>query len=408
MDDRSKKIKEELLKGKSFRKITKKYKIGTSQLANLRDDLRTELKEQGKDLESIVRTVRLAKELQKNKDKGRIDRKAFRDYARIENSIGEYDKELVKIFKTYKLPKFMYEKNKIRSTKAVGFAQLTDLHLNEIVELSINRFDFSIASQRLKKYVDKSKIYLLSHNVKNLLVGFTGDILNSDRRDDERLSQATNRAKATFLAVSLLRQLIVDFAKDFNVTVTGVVGNESRIPQDVGWTNSVATDNYDYTILNILEMFFENSNIKFISQGNAIEKVVKLAGQNALLIHGNQISKNKPEEEVQKIKGKYTAKNIIINFIAFGHYHSSIVGDTYTRGSSLVGANAYSNSSLEVESRASQPLHIFYNNGNRDSIKIDLQNIEKGYKGYNINVELAKYNARSASEIEKKIIVSEI
>lgn len=341
---------------------------------------------------------------QKNRDLGRIDRKTLREYLRTENTIIEYNKELIEVLKKYPIPKFQ-KPSITKVSKSAGIFHLTDLHFNELVNLSFNKYDFTIASQRLQKFVNRAKIYFKSAKVNNVLIALTGDLLNSDRRLDELLSESTNRSKATFLAVSLLEQTLIDLAKDFKITIVNVIGNESRVQEHIGWTEMLATDNYDFTIYNILKFIFRKSALNFI-EGDPLEQIVTVNDQNVLFIHGNQL-KAKMEQAVQKIKGKYTARKISVDFIVSGHKHSARLGDTYARGSSLVGANGFSDSALQLESRASQNIHIFYGNGNRDSIKIDLQNIDE-VKGYNINKELETYNAKSIKKARKKTTVMKI
>ena len=58
------------------------------------------------------------------------------------------------------------------------------------------------------------KKYFKTANITNIVVAMTGDMMNSDRRLDELLNQATNRAKATFLGVDILQQAIIDISKD--------------------------------------------------------------------------------------------------------------------------------------------------------------------------------------------------
>lgn len=356
----------------------------------------------------VKENVRLAKQKQKAEDLNRIERKSFREHARTENAIFEYAKELKTIFEQHKLPEFVIGQNrcKSRKPKTTGVLHITDSHFNELVNLAMNQYDFPIASQRLALFVSQAKKYFKIHNIKNVFVALTGDLMNSDRRMDELLSEATNRSKATFLAVSILEQVLLDLAEDFNVTVASVIGNESRVGKDIGWEESVASDNYDYTIYHILKLLFRESKVRFLS-GNSVEQVVEVAGQNILLIHGNQLKANSVEQSIQKIKGKYTAKNVKVDFVLFGHLHSCRIGESYARGGSVVGANAYSDSALQLDSRASQNIHIFYNNATRDSIKIDLQNIE-GVVGYNINKELEAYNAKSLSKAKKKVTISRV
>ena len=85
---------------------------------------------------------------------------------------------------------------------------------------------------------------------------------------------ATNRAKATFLAVDIFQQIILHLNEEFNVSVCAVTGNESRVKKDWGWSTMIASDNYDYTIFKTLEYLFRDSDINFID-GDPTEIVVE-------------------------------------------------------------------------------------------------------------------------------------
>jgi len=358
------------------------------------------------DLELLRENIKLAKKTQRFADSNRIERKAFREYARIDNAVAEYNQELVKILDQYNLAKFTI-KHKNYQNEAAGIFHLTDPHFNELVNLAINKYDFDIASKRCKLFVEEAREYFKLKNVKNVLFAMTGDLMNSDRRLDELLAQATNRSKATFLAVRLIELMILDLNKDFNLTVAGVTGNESRIAKDIAWNDILATDNYDFTIFNILNYLFRGSKgILFLSDSDPMEQIVKVGNKNILLIHGHQI-KGKTEKAIQGIKGKYAAKGITIHFIISGHLHSARIGDVYARGSSIVGANEYSERGLQLTSRASQNIHIIYSSNRIDSIKIDLQHTEH-IEGYNIETEIEAYNAKSADRIRKKRTVFEV
>ena len=71
-----------------------------------------------------------------------------------------------------------------------------------------------------------------------------------------------------------------------------------------------------------------------------------------------------------------------------GHIHEALIADTYARSSGLPGANGYSENALNLTSRASQNLYIFFEDKSHDCIKVDLQNVD-GIVGYNINMALA-------------------
>ena len=349
------------------------------------------------DLDVVKANSRLAKQKQHLQDLNRIERKSFREHARVENAISEYTKQLVEIFESNKL-NTLVKKHK-SSNKAVGVIQFSDVHFNELVELESNRYDFTVASKRCKDFVDRAIKYFTTAKVKNVVVALTGDLLNSDRRLDELLAMATNRSKATFLAVDILQQVILHLNKHFNLTVLSVSGNESRVKKDWGWGDVLATDNYDYTIFKTLEYLFKGSAIKFI-EGDPLEIVVQVAGQNLLCLHGNgSIKKSGMESSVQQIIGRYGLKGIDIDYVIFGHVHSARVGDNFSRSSSMVGSNDYAEKALNLSGRASQNCYIFYSNGNRDGIKVDLLNPISD--GYDIDESLASYNAKSAAKVNR-------
>ena len=149
------------------------------------------------DLEIVRENVRLSKQKQKAQDKNRIFNKAFREHSRIENAVEEYSKELITLFENNNLNTTTTEHK--TNNQAVGVIQFSDVHFNELVDLENNKYDFRVASQRTRYFVNKAKLYFSTANVSNVVVALTGDLMNSDRRLDELLNQATNRAKATFL-----------------------------------------------------------------------------------------------------------------------------------------------------------------------------------------------------------------
>ena len=345
--------------------------------------------------EILKENVKLAKQKQSFQDLNRIERKAFREYARVENACAEYNKELVKIFDNNILSK-LTKKHK-ENSKAVGVIQFSDVHFNELVDLEHNKYDFSIASARCRSFVTKAIKYFKAFNITNVLLVQSGDLLNSDRRLDELLQMATNRAKATFLAVDIFQQVILDLNKHFNISVCSVSGNESRVKKDYGWVDLVATDNYDYTIFQTLKYLFKDSKIAFI-EGDPMEVVVDVAGQNLLVIHGHGGIKTGIERAITQMIGRYRLRGTKIDYVIFGHIHSARIGDSYSRSSSMVGPNDYSEKALNLSGRASQNCFIFYENGNRDGIKIDLQNYGKGY---DIDKSLASYNPKSHDKLNQ-------
>ena len=380
------------------------YLIETYQLDVSIDYLRKQIKEVVHyliaDKDIVEYNIRLAKQKQKFQDLNRIERKAFREGSRQENALIEYNTEIIKLLKRESLKTKLSKKK--YNTESVIVVQLADLHLNELVEIESNKYDFNIASKRLQKYAYKVKEYVKFHKANKVLIAITGDLINSDRRLDEKLSMATNRAKATFLGVHLLKHFILDINEIAEVQVCCVTGNESRVNIDLGWVDLVSSDNYDFTIFEMLRLLLPD--ISFL-RGDALELVVEINGKNMLVIHGHQLSKM-DASVVGKVISKYSAKGVIIDFIICGHLHETMIRDNIARSASLVGSNAYSENALNLSGTAAQNIYCFTDDGRHD-IRIDLQETEE-WEGYNIKKELFAYNAKSLQKTHKKETIFKI
>lgn len=355
------------------------------------------------DKELLKSSVKLAKQKQKQQDLNRIERKSFREHARLENAVSEYNSEIVRLLKDYNLTLHTCE-HVAKKNKAAMIVHLTDTHFNELVNIEGNKYDFQIASKRLQKFAEHAKKQAKLYKVKNILVAITGDLMNSDRRLDEMLSMATNRAKATFLSVNLLSHFVRDLNNVGHVNVACVTGNESRVKEHNGWTDITASDNYDYTIYEMMRLLYEGKKgVSFIDCG--LEVVVNIGTKNVLLIHGHQL-KGLNDTSVAKLVSKYVNKGTHIDFVICGHKHHCIIGEFYAQAGSIVGANSYSDNALNLSGRASQNVYIYTDEGRYDT-RIDLQNTN-GYEGYDINLKLAEYNAKSLLKTRRKKTLFEI
>jgi len=346
------------------------------------------------DEEILEYNARLASQKQKFMDTNRIERKSFRESTRWFNAVDAFRSELEDNLETHGFSKLTVS-HKADRDAPVGLIHLTDVHFNELINIKGNSYDFEVASKRIKEFITRSTIYLESFGCTNVVLAMGGDMMNSDRRLDELLNQASNRADAMWVAVDILQQAILDLNNKFNVTVTGVCGNESRGPQDIHWSKYVVTDNYDWTILRVLEKLFMGSDIDFIIPDDPLELLMDINGHRVLMLHGHQ-NKMQTEGGIQQIIGKYVSLDERVDFIIYGHVHCAKISDFHARGGGLPGANSYSDKSLQLPGRASQNLHIFFSDGTRDSIRLDLQVVPN--EMYNINLEMERYNIKSSEK----------
>mgnify|MGYP003145703616 FL=1 len=374
--------------------------LGKKELKNIVEQL---IKHHLVDKEILKSNVKLSKQKQKQQDLNRIERKSFREHARIENAVSEYGKEIATLLKDYNLT-LKTKQHRSKTNDAVMVVHLTDTHFNELVNIDGNKYDFLIASKRIQKFATAAKKHAKLYNIKNILLAITGDLMNSDRRLDELLQMSTNRAKATFLSVNILTHFINDLNSIGNVNVACVTGNESRVKEHNGWVDATASDNYDFTIYEMLRLLFDGKKgVSFLDCG--LEVVVNVANKNVLLIHGHQL-KGMNDVQFSKLITKHLNKGTKIDFVICGHKHHCIIGDFYAQAGSPVGANSYSDNALNLSSCASQNIYIFTKDG-RNDVRIDLQNTDD-FDGYEINLKLAEYNAKSLLKTKTKKTLFEV
>lgn len=343
----------------------------------------------------VESNTNLAKRNQRLMDINRIERKSFRENTRIENAITDVSNALINILETHKFSEVKpVNKNESESTRC-GILQISDTHLNELVDIPGNQYDMTIASKRLKKFTSKAIDIFNNAGVENVVIIFTGDLINSDRRMDEMMAKATNRAGAMFCAVDIFQQLIQLMSKSFEVTVGSICGNESRIQKDIGWVDVVASDNFDYMIYKILEKLFEDRNdVIFLPMEHPLELVMNINGSNILAMHGHSASRTasnaKIENEVHKVIARYVARGIKIDYTIMGHVHSAYISDRFARSASTVGQNAYAENALNLSGRASQNLFIVESDGSINGMRIDLQNYDE-YEPFNFSKDVESY-----------------
>ena len=341
--------------------------------------------------------IKVDNEIQKQKkiDLSRIKRKETREESRIIGTLEEIGKSMNLILKGKNLSKLsVYHKTKDDSS--VGIIHLSDIHFNELIDIQSNKYDFNIASKRLFLLAERAKTYFHALGVTEILIAMTGDLMNSDRRLDEMLNAVSNRTKATFLAVDILQQFILDLNKDFNITIAYVSGNESRVNPEIGWNDNIVSDSYDTMIFYILKKVFEKSKGIYFIEGDCSELTICINGVNILMMHGHGCINGSVEKSIEQVKGRYASHGVIIDYVIFGHIHSAIVGDHFARSSSLCGSNAYNEKSLNIRGRASQNLYVIHNNKLIDGVKVDLQ-ITTGDQ-YNVDTTLAEYNQKGDSK----------
>ncbi len=328
-------------------------------------------------------------------DTNNLLRKSNRESYRLYNTLIESYNTM-----TAQLDKYSEKLNNIKIVEHKGgkedlcaILSVSDWHCNEIINPDDsfgNSYNFEVLSKRAKKFIVESKKELKNNNIKEVYLIFLGDMFNSSRRLSEITHMANALTSACLLLTYVFEQIIVELSKDFNVHVSFVCGNESRIGDFMENSNLLSASNYDYLLFHNLRQLFRNKKVDFITPKNNVQHTITLKnGFTGLFTHGHTI-KGDIKKAIPSLLQQYAYNGQKIHGVFLGHFHNCMVGDTYGVSSSLCGGNAYSNNDLHFLSRASQNLYICEKDCFR-GIKIDLQNVDN-YKGYNLVEELQLYN----------------
>jgi predicted phosphodiesterase len=349
------------------------------------------------DKDLIKSNQKLAAKKQFFQDQNRIERKSFRNEIRLYNDLKKSNDALLSLLDRESF-KITTESHKLKQGVPVGVITSSDLHGNELVNLENNKYDFDVLSKRVRKHVLKTIAFQKADGVKLIHLFMTGDLLNSDRRNDEKAVMATNRTNAQFLVAEIMINAILELNKHFNVVISYVDGNESRVNPDLGFEELVATDTYDASIFNIIRRVLKNKKGIDFNTSRGAKSVVNVNGHNFLLVHGHQGFQKDPHNAIVKLVAQYAKKGIVIRYVVFGHIHECYITEMFGRSSSTVGANSYSEDGLNLTSRASQNTYKVFADGSIDGLMIDLQEVE-GIEGYDIHEELKAYNVKSAGKL---------
>ena len=337
---------------------------------------------------------RYIRQIQKLRDDNnrlrRIQRNTDRRYIQSDS----FFQELKEYYDCINIPQIsVFTDEELSNCDAIGIVQLSDLHLNELINEPNNVYDFRVASKRLKKYAQEITQKFMNEDVCEVHIVNTGDNINSDRRNSEKVNMATSRARACVLATKLLVCFINDLSANFKINVSFVSSNESRIGEEMSMDELSASDNFDIIIYEMLKMFYINSSaVKFIDC-DLVEGIVSIGSKKILITHGYHIPDNGLQKTIQTIKGKYASRDILIDYIIFGDKHSCYISDKFARSGSLCGGNGYSDLQLSFDSTPSQNIYILNRHDNTiNGIRIGLDKTNNSC--YDIEEELSRMNVK--------------
>ena len=350
-------------------------------------DLRDNNTTQSKEIDAISK---LLNEKQKLLDHNRIIRKAIRSHNRSYTILEELFNDLLGRIREIDVDYKMSKIDEINDKETI--ITISDAHFGETIfksdTLGINSCAFDVLSKRLQKYADKIKEMLTRH-VSNITVALMGDLINSDRRLDELITNDGCVAEAFIKSLQILTPFLIDLRSSFNIKVASVLGNESRMDLTIPMKDPI--NNFDFLIHKMLsELFVDKSDIKFLDIERNYEKLINVLGANILLTHGH--TKLSWSDAVKK----YNKIGTILHYMITAHLHTVSIKEQTSQSASLSGNNFYGAFGINDLADASQTVYLVEKEDDgvtsRTTVSpmiINLQNVY-GYSGYNFQNDVCK------------------
>ena len=237
---------------------------------------------------------------------------------------------------------------------------VSDLHTGIVIDTFTNRFNETILSQRLGKYVDKIISIQETHNAESAYI-VVGELVSGIIHDNLRLQNNLDLMEQFKYACELIAAMLVVLSEYFaNIYVYTTPGNHSRIfPQK---EKSLAKENID-----LLAPFYLKARLQNIENvhicDNDIDPMIavfNIRGNKVVSVHGD---KDNPENVVQNMTLFLRDK---IDIVLLGHRHTNgfkTVNDTkILQAGCCSGDDSYAND-MRKRNRPEQIVAVIDDNG---------------------------------------------
>lgn len=362
--------------------------------------------------DSIEEIIKLEVQNQKKQDLNtyyrRINREIYRNY----NTFEEIYSQFVNLLPKVDTSTINIKEYKVKHSNKVGIMQLSDIHFNTLVdttETSDGYYNMDIASKRLKKYVGICIEQFKKEGIKKVYIVNLGDYISSTRREDEKLATATSTALSSLILSHILKQMVLELISNgFEIYITGVIGNESRISKDISYNAVLSAENWDFIILNILSIIFRDvKNVKVLIGNSPLSTVISIPLKeknfNLLITHGHNIKKM--AEGCEEIYTEaYKKRGINIDLTLCGHFHHFVQFPNIIFNGSVIGSNSYSYS-LGYVSKPSQNCIVVNEDKSYYCYPVNLEDISMIKEGYKYDEIYEPYAYMVNSREIKKITI---
>lgn len=315
-----------------------------------------------------------AKLLTEQKNHGRTRRELSKAQERIDELEALLDRYQVVKPADMKVPKWTTRKARKGSHRATALLCLSDLHLDERVDLAemsgMNEYDRAIAERRLENVVEGTvklaSTYVSGVEWDGIVVALNGDILSGDIHDElARTNEAPTTASVTHWVprlASALRYLADEFGQVF---VPCTDGNHDRTYKKIP-AKQRAESSFAWVVYNWLaDVLRDDERITF-SITTAPGQVYPIYGTTFHQSHGDAfrsaggVGGLYPSmlKHIHRLDAMWAAQGVSVDCHLFGHWHQLIFGPNFCVAGSLKGYDEYARSAAFRPEPPRMPLLI--------------------------------------------------
>lgn len=246
---------------------------------------------------------------------------------------------------------------------------LSDWHIGSTSDNYWNKFDLSVAKERVDKLLDKTIQHCLTHKVSTIHIELLGDLTNGYLHLGNRVENEEDVISQVMTVSEMLSQFIntlscyVDKVKVYSST-----GNHGRCSTNL--KDSLDLENFERLITWYLKARIDNSKVEFIS--NEVDDnliVIKFLNEVIYAVHGHLDKPNVMINNWCKMLKEFPTEAHL------GHFHSYKEFDEYdmttTVNGTLSGVDEFAKK-IRKTSKPMQTLMIYSEEGRECTYKIKL------------------------------------
>lgn len=292
---------------------------------------------------------------------------AFRSLNKLKRDVIDFTliaEQIGLAFSEHDFSKLDLKYEEIQKTDKKMVVCISDIHIGALVNSEFNKYDYSVAQERMEKYLSKVIEEIETNKISEVYIMNLGDSIENPYMHNLAYSCEFTLSEQILMASDIIIKFMIKVSEKANVKIAGIAGNHDRLNGNK--KDSLDGDHAVKGINKAITSFLENSKVERIEyvQAEDYRHSFNINGRNIIAVHGDLDNKN--DDNI--ISKHSTLDNTNYDILLMGHFHTKeireITGDRFIIVSgSLKGSDGYSVNNLRKSSLPSQTYLIIDEHG---------------------------------------------